>query len=74
MKIVVENAYSDGSESTLIYDVDEATIPADDEEAMWDELWTYTGDGSGESLDAIYEITIIEADNTKLVGLNREYG
>lgn len=73
MKIVVENSYSDGSESTIIHQVDDATIPGD-EDAMWDELWCYTGDGSGEHLDAIYEITILEAADPKLVGLTREYG
>ncbi|HPY25761.1 MAG TPA: hypothetical protein PLK19_15740 [Mycobacterium sp.] len=73
MKIKVENAYSDGYQSTVFHDVDDATLPAD-EEALWEELWTYTGDGHGQNLDAIYEVTIIEAAVPTLVGLSREFG
>lgn len=73
MKIKVENTYSDGHESTVFHDVDEATLPLDDEDALWDELWTYTGDGHGQNLDAIYEITILEAANPALVGLSHEF-
>jgi hypothetical protein len=73
MKISCENTYSDGRESTVIHEVDDATIPADLDD-MWDELWCYTGDGTGESLDAIYEITIVESADPKLVGLTRQYG
>lgn len=74
MKIKVENTYSDGYESTSFHDVEEATLPLDDEDALWDELWTYTGDGHGPNLDAIYEVTILEAANPGLVGLSREFG
>lgn len=73
MRIKVDNAYSDGSESTVFHDVDDATIPAD-EEAMWEELWTYTGDGHGQNLDAVYEVTILDAANPALVGLSYEFG
>lgn len=73
MKIKVENTYSDGYESTAFHDVEEATLPLDDEDALWDELWTYTGDGHGQNLDAIYEITILEAANPALVGLSHEF-
>ena len=45
-----------------------------DEEALWEELWTYTGDGHGQHLDAIYEVTIIEAAVPELVGLSQEFG
>lgn len=74
MKIKVENTYSDGHESTVVCDVDEATLPLGDEDALWEELWTYTGDGHGENLDAIYEVTILEAADPALVGLSREFG
>ena len=73
MRIKVENAYSDGYESTVFHDVVDATVPAD-EDAMWEELWTYTGDGHSTSLDAIYEVTILQAANPALVGLSREFG
>ena len=74
MRIKVENTYADDYESTLFYDVDDAAVPCDNEDALWDELWSYTGDGHSEKLDAIYEVTIIEAADPALVGLSHEFG
>ncbi len=66
MKIRVENAYSDGHESTLEYDIPDADVPAfalatedekkwpicmEDGHAMWEFLWDWTGDGHGEDPD-----------------------
>lgn len=87
MKIKVENAYSDGHESVIEYevptvDVDAALLGREAGDAshpggtdeLWDLLWTYTGDGHGEDSDLgwSYEVTIIEADDPALVGLSRE--
>lgn len=72
MKIQIENTYSDNHSSVQIREVDDAVYTGDLDE-LWDELWTYTGDGTGEALDAFYEITILEADDTSLVGLTHEW-
>jgi hypothetical protein len=73
VKIRVENAYSDGHESTLEYDIPEADVPAPVDE-MWDYLWDWTGDGHGQDPDLgwFYKITILEAVKPGLAGLSRE--
>lgn len=80
LTIRVENAYSDGHESTQEHAVTLTTSadtqPTDDGlEAMWDLLWDYTGDGHGADdpdLGWCYTITIIESDWPELVGLSYE--
>jgi len=84
MKIRVENAYSDGHESTLEYEIDDADVPAYGPaptdgwghygEQMWDHLWQFTGDGHGEDADLgwFYKVTILEAADPELVGLSHE--
>lgn len=73
MKILVENAYGDGHESTLEYDIPDADVPAPADE-MWDYLRDWTGDGHGQDPDLgwFYKITILEAVIPGLVGLSRE--
>lgn len=72
MRIQVDNTYSDGHDSRQIHELDDADIPADEDE-MWDFLWEFTGDGTGENLNAYYEITILEAAEPSLVGRTREW-
>lgn len=74
MKICVENAYSDGYESSQRHVIDDADVPRDIED-MWDLLWEYTGDGHGDhsGLDSCYTITIEAAADPVLVGLSREW-
>jgi hypothetical protein len=75
LTIKVENAYSDGHTSEQIHQVDLGRFRGD--EALWDELWEYTGDGHGDSRDlcAIYTVTILESPQfPPLVGLSNEWG
>lgn len=66
MKIRVENAYSDGHQSTAEYIIPDADVPpyvrfedapnkdelwGEDGEEMWDHLQQWTGDGHGENAD-----------------------
>ena len=73
MKIQVDNAYSDGHESRLFYDIEDSEVP-EDREDMWEHLWQFGGDGHGTDPDLgwCYEITILEASNPELVGLSEE--
>jgi hypothetical protein len=74
--IKVENTYEDGHESVVEVDVD-APEDADDLEDWWqDTVFPHTGDGHGigTKLGSWHEVTIIRADDDKLVGLNMEWG
>ena len=51
MRIQVDNAYSDGHESRLFYDIDDSEVPDEDPEEMWDYLWQFSGDGHGTDPD-----------------------
>jgi hypothetical protein len=79
MKIKVENAYSDGHESTIEYVIDDAVVDnAIDDEDMdfFDELlYTYTGDGHGidKDLDCYCTVTVTESIWPELVGYIREW-
>lgn len=63
MKIKVENTYEDGYESTVEYEIDDATVPSDDDE-LQELFWEYTGDGHGigHDLGMISEITILDGE------------
>ena len=77
MKIRIENAYSDGHESTSVEDVPEYTgVVTEDDELLHDHLFPYTGDGHGigRDLDSMTEITILDAVNPALVGRVLEFG
>lgn len=80
MKIRVENWYTDGHESVLFYEVDDdavASLDSDDEEALRDFFFDYTGDGHGigNDLGNCSDVTILEARDPALVGLKfEEYG
>jgi len=71
MKIQVENTYADGHQSSQVHTIEEPSTA--DLEELWEELWEYTGDGSGEHQNAYYEVTILESANPKLVGLTNEW-
>jgi hypothetical protein len=76
MRIRVENTYSDGSCSVQFHDIDDMSLPdgyMTDLDVLWDELWQYTGDGSGEGMDAFYEVEILESVHPGLVGLTNEW-
>lgn len=72
MKIKVENAYSDGHESTLEYDVDDAKVQEyvthpdfeDVDEALEELLFEFTGDGHGidSDLGSYYEVTVLDGE------------
>jgi hypothetical protein len=71
MKIRVTNTYGD-RESVPHHTVDDALIPPDIDD-MWEYLWTYTGDGSGENEHAYYEVEILDSPNPALIGLGNEW-
>lgn len=75
LTIKVENAYSDGYESVQTHDVELECFLG--EEALWDSLFDYTGDGhgSGRDLGSLYTVTVLECPQLpELVGLSNEYG
>jgi len=81
MKIACINTYSDRT-STQYHTIDDADLPletlhgGDPEaalEALWDYLWTFTGDGTGENEHAWYEVIILDAADPALVGLSNEW-
>ncbi|MEX7474261.1 hypothetical protein AB4Z39_31700 [Mycobacterium adipatum] len=75
LTIKVENAYSDGYESVQTHDVELERFLG--EEALWDSLFDYTGDGhgSGRDLGSLYTVTVLECPQLpELVGLSNEYG
>lgn len=75
LTIKVENAYSDGYTSVQTHRVELGQFRGED--AMWDELWEYTGDthGDARNVDAIYTVTILESPKMPpLVGLSNEWG
>ena len=77
MKIKVQNAYSDGHESTFEYEVCDKAVDyalLDGIDQLWDLLFQYTGDGHGEDADLgwFYSIDIIEAARSELVGVHWE--
>jgi hypothetical protein len=85
MRIQVDNYYSDGRESQQVHDVDVEWPPASPSDGQWnpddvheqlsDQLFSYTGDGSGEDDDGAYhEVTVLSADDPSLVGKKFEYG
>jgi hypothetical protein len=85
MRIQVDNYYSDGRESQQVHDVDVEWPPASPSDGQWnpddvheqlsDQLFPYTGDGSGEDDDGAYhEVTVLSADDPSLVGKKFEYG
>lgn len=63
MRIHVENTYEDGWTSIQEYEIDDATVPSDDDE-LHDLLFEYTGDGHGigQDLGMIAEITILDGE------------
>ncbi|TEA09065.1 hypothetical protein [Mycobacteroides salmoniphilum] len=75
LKLKVENAYSDGytSELTRRMKLDRYV----DEEALWEDLFCYTGDGHGidRDVDLFCTITILESpDRPELEGLTNDFG
>lgn len=73
VKVRIENAYSDGHESSS-----EVTVPppADDVDAWFDEVvYQHTGDGHGldRTLGSCYTATVVAAADPALVGLEREW-
>ena len=79
MKIKCTNTYAD-RESTQHHTIDETTLPPqvrepgdDGLEALWDYLYEYTGDGSGENENAWYEVLILESDNPDWVHLMNDW-
>lgn len=77
--IRVHNAYSDGHESTIDYTVNVTGNIGDDLsddvlEPLWDLLSEYTGDGHGTDPDLgwCYSITITDATDARLIGLEWE--
>lgn len=81
LRIQVDNTYSDGRESQQFHDVEVEFVFAgstdyDDLEPLWDELYPYTGDGSGvDDKYALYEVTIVACDTVPaLVGLKNDWG
>ena len=81
MRIRVENTYENGHTSVHYHDIDEATeLPhqalGGDPHALdylWDTLWEYTGDGTGENMYAIYEVEILDSTNPAWIGLTYEW-
>jgi len=79
MKIRCTNTYSD-RESVQHHTIDDAELPAYDidnldcDDGLWDFLWTFTGDGSGENEHGWYEVEILESSDPALVGLSNEWG
>lgn len=80
MKVRIENAYSDGHESTNVIELATEYEPDANDEAsldiFWDEhVYEHTGDGhgAGQDLGSCYTATITEAANTLLVGLANEW-
>lgn len=83
MKIAVGNFYSDGHTSTIHHTVPDIDLPsalAPDNDAhleqLWDVLYAYTGDGhaaNNSDLGCLYEVRIVEAADSRLVGLTHEY-
>lgn len=77
MKIKIENAYSDGHESTSIQDVAEfvGDPNGDNDDDLEAYLYQFTGDGHGANSDLgfYYEITILESENPELVGVSMDW-
>lgn len=74
LKIKVENAYSDGHESSVVETV--KVRPFNDIEDLWEQLQEFTGDGHDIDGDLGYchTITIEEAaEHSSLVGLSNEW-
>lgn len=75
LTIKVENAYSDGHESEQTHEVEIERFLG--EEALWERLFDYTGDGHGDGRDvgSLYTVTVLEcAELPELVGLSNEWG
>jgi hypothetical protein len=77
MRIKIENAYSDGHESTSIEEVAEFVYDPHDpeyedrEDALRGYLRQFTGDGHGigrPKLGSYHEIVILDADDPALLG------
>ncbi|GAB1814312.1 hypothetical protein MUNTM_33510 [Mycobacterium sp. MUNTM1] len=74
LTIKVENAYSDGHESTVIETVE--VQPFNDIEELWEQIRERTGDGRGSDRDLgyCYTITILaSAEYLDLVGASNEW-
>jgi len=78
VEIRIENAYSDGHESVHIAKVAEpASLSERDLEDWWqDVVFPKTGDGHGQhhSGGSYYQVTVIKADTTALIGQTHEWG
>jgi hypothetical protein len=72
MKIRVENAKENGRCLTTTYDIPDYLIPTNTDD-MWDYLWQWTGDGTGENLFASYIVTILDSPKPALIGLTYEW-
>ncbi|QFS94550.1 hypothetical protein FIV07_27645 (plasmid) [Mycobacterium sp. THAF192] len=74
LSIKVENAYSDGHGSEQIHDVVLERFRGEDD--LWEQLFTYTGDGHGRGADlgSLYMITVLGCpERPELVGLSNEW-
>jgi hypothetical protein len=72
MIILIENNYSDGHESQQVELVDE--FCGDNYDSELDAyLQQFTGDGHSKDSDALYQVTILDADDRKLVGRTFEW-
>lgn len=78
LRIMVVNSYSDGRESVQFHNVEveyDGSTDEDDLDALWVQLYEYTGDGTGETdKHAYYEVVIVMADEPALVGLKNDWG
>lgn len=80
MKIRCTNTYSD-RESVQHHDIPDTELPVpaanpndfESMELLWDFLWEFTGDGSGEDEHGWYEVEILESSDPALVGLSNEW-
>lgn len=79
VKVKIENAYSDGHESTSEVELDlpDGVTPDSQELDDWftDVVFDHTGDGHGidSSLGSCYTATIVAAEDPKLVGATTEW-
>lgn len=80
--ILVENAYSDGHESSFEREVPAPHGPADLDpadylvESWWDRVtYDHTGDGHGidSDLGSCYTVTIVRAKDESIVGASHEW-
>ena len=74
LSIKVENTYSDGHRSEQIHDVVLEWFRGEDD--LWEQLFTYTGDGHGQGADlgSLSTITVLGCPQyPELVGLCNEW-